>query len=145
MKTCFKCNESKPLDSFYRHPRMRDGRLGKCIPCARQDVTENRARRREQYAEYERERFRRPERKAQLRETVKRRRERSPEKDRARRAVGNAIRAGRIIRPANCEHCGEAVKVQAHHTDYAKPLDVEWLCFRCHREHGHGQVVIAGT
>jgi hypothetical protein len=35
-----------------------------------------------------------------------------------------------------CEKCGYH-KSQAHHHDYSKPLDVNWLCFACHRkEHG---------
>lgn len=29
---------------------------------------------------------------------------------------------------------------QAHHEDYARPLDVRWLCFKHHRE-THGQQV----
>lgn len=29
--------------------------------------------------------------------------------------------------------CGTSEKVHAHHHDYAKPLEVRWLCFRCHK------------
>ena len=31
-----------------------------------------------------------------------------------------------------CEGCGYALPVAAHHPDYTKPLDVEWLCVDCH-------------
>jgi len=37
MKTCFKCNIEKPLELFYKHPKMGDGRLGKCIECTKND------------------------------------------------------------------------------------------------------------
>ena len=44
-----------------------------------------------------------------------------------------ALRAGRLIRPAECSKCGDASKdVHGHHEDYAKPLDITWLCQRCH-------------
>jgi ribosomal protein S27AE len=39
---------------------------------------------------------------------------------------------GRLIRQP-CEVCGEK-KVEAHHDDYDKPLDVRWLCPAHHAE-----------
>lgn len=46
------------------------------------------------------------------------------------------VKIGRIERKA-CEVCG-AFDSQIHHEDYAKPLDVKWLCRRHHLiEHGH--------
>ena len=43
----------------------------------------------------------------------------------------NALRSGRLI-PQPCEKCG-AAKVEMHHEDYLKPLEVRWLCLPCHR------------
>jgi hypothetical protein len=40
-KKCFKCNESKPITDFYKHPQMKDGRLGKCKICTRVDTASN--------------------------------------------------------------------------------------------------------
>lgn len=39
MKKCFKCGAVKPLDQFYKHPQMGDGRLNKCIDCTKKDVS----------------------------------------------------------------------------------------------------------
>lgn len=142
MKTCFKCGESKDPEEFYRHPRMADGRLGKCKECTKKDVRENRAARREQYSEYERSRFHDPSRKEKVSGYMKRHRERNPEKYAARIAVGNAVRDGRLTR-LPCEECGATDRVQAHHEDYSRPLDVRWLCFKHHREVGHGQTVVS--
>jgi hypothetical protein len=142
-KQCFKCLSVKPLSCFYKHPQMADGHLNKCKECNRKDVQQNYAKRREQYAKYEFKRNQSAERRAKKREYEKRHRERHPDKAKARNALSNAVRDGRLIR-LPCKHCGE-VKTEAHHTDYSKPLDVEWLCFKCHRVHGHGQVVISDT
>ena len=52
-------------------------------------------------------------------------------KQRARQVVSNALKAGTLTKPAHCA-CGHA-RVEAHHTDYIKPLDVEWSCSKCHK------------
>ena len=51
-----------------------------------------------------------------------------------------AIRKGILVRPVICECCNLEFpllgknKLQAHHKDYNCPLDVTWLCDKCHRE-----------
>lgn len=67
---------------------------------------------------------------------VRRWRERNPHKVRAQNVLNYAIKKGRIRRPDRCEFCGAACRVHGHHRNYAKPLDVVWLCPRCHKA-GH--------
>lgn len=134
-KRCFKCEREVPVDQFYRHPRMADGRLNKCKTCTKRDVTENYAKRRKQFAEYERRRTADPVRRAKRTEYQRRSRERNRKKYVARRRVSQAVRSGVLV-PRPCENCG-SVLVQAHHSDYDKPIQVSWLCFSCHlAEHG---------
>lgn len=45
-----------------------------------------------------------------------------------------AVRDGKLTRPDSCESCGGNSKVDGHHHDYSKPLDVMWLCKQCHIE-----------
>lgn len=40
-KICFKCNIEQPIDNFYVHKGMSDGRLNKCKPCTRKDSANN--------------------------------------------------------------------------------------------------------
>jgi len=51
------------------------------------------------------------------------------EKQRIYRMVKAAIKSGALVK-SPCE-CG-ATNVHAHHDDYSRPLDVRWLCPRCH-------------
>lgn len=56
---------------------------------------------------------------------------RNPHKIAARQMVRCAIVCGVLVKKA-CERC-ENSKAEAHHDDYTKPLEVKWLCHRCHR------------
>lgn len=70
-----------------------------------------------------------------------RERARYPDQYHARSVVREAVRAGRLVRQP-CELCGDA-QAEAHHPDYAKPLDVRWVCRRCHRERIHSPASVA--
>jgi hypothetical protein len=50
----------------------------------------------------------------------------------ARSKVGYALKKGELVRPDRCSKCGKVCKPEAHHPDYSKPLEVEWLCKPCH-------------
>ena len=137
MKTCFKCLLVKQLSEFYKHPRMPDGHVNKCKECNKKDVATNYRDKRDQYAVYERKRFQDPIRKAKIAGYNQTRRKNNKIKTVANYLTSNAIRDNRLIREP-CKICGET-KVEAHHTDYYKPLDVQWLCRKHHLEQ-HGKV-----
>ena len=40
MKTCIRCRQTKSLDEFHRHARMKDGHLNKCAACVVECVRE---------------------------------------------------------------------------------------------------------
>lgn len=56
----------------------------------------------------------------------------SPVKAAARSAVSTALLSGTLRRPEACEDCGTPGAPHGHHHDYTKPLDVRWLCMKCH-------------
>lgn len=134
---CSDCKSEKLLDEFYDHPATASGKLGRCKECHKSRVRANRAKNRVYYARYDKSRNQTEARKSRKLEYDRRR---PIEKKRAANAVHNALRDGRIFRKP-CEVCGSE-KSEAHHADYSKPLDVQWLCFKHHRE-VHGQVVIS--
>lgn len=73
-------------------------------------------------------------------EITQRYREANPEKHRAHAQVHSAIRSGRLVRPDQCLNCRADGPLHAHHPDYSRPLDVEWLCPGCHKA-AHAEAV----
>ena len=56
--------------------------------------------------------------------------ENNQEKYTAHLAVQRAVRNNKL-EPQPCEVCGKT-KTEAHHDDYDKPLEIRWLCHKCH-------------
>jgi hypothetical protein len=57
------------------------------------------------------------------------------EKNSARMRVRYAVKTNRLIKPNICDCCGKENKyIHGHHKNYLKPLDVVWLCPKCHKE-----------
>lgn len=147
MKICFKCNELKPLNEYYKHKKMSDGHLNKCKDCTKKDVHKHRGENIEKVRAYDRNRPNKDERiKKQLeyhktgrgkevsRIGMRNYRELYPDRHKANCAVGNAVRDGRLKRPSSCSKCFIECKPHAHHDDYSRPLSVRWLCVGCHNE-----------
>ena len=136
---CSVCHEEKPPGAFNRNRRYARGRSYLCRVC--------RSKRRLQVARAN------PERHEAEKEWKRKRRQaggrsywpsqlewwrRNKDKARTHKAVAKAIVEGRLVRPSECERCGRERKLDGHHEDYLKPLQVEWLCSPCHRQqHGY--------
>lgn len=147
MKQCKKCKEIKELNEFYKHPQMKDGHINICIKCKRKEQINIRNNNLEYYQNYDKNRPNKEERNKLQKEyaatekgkevksrAIKNYRENNPIKYKAHGAVNNAIRDGKLIKPKNCETCNIECKPHGHHDDYTKPLEVRWLCDKCHKK-----------
>jgi hypothetical protein len=148
-KICKHCQTAQPLECFYTHPEGKYGRLHICKECHKAAVRENRSKNAERLQQYDRDRAWNPERVA-ARKAYQEQMKDDPEfqrkaaerkafwanknmvKRRAQIMAGNAIRDGRVIPASTCERCGGAGRIQGHHEDYYKPLELTWLCSSCH-------------
>lgn len=131
MKTCFKCLCAKPLEEFYKHAAMADGRLGKCKECTKADVKKHRQENWESVRAYDRLRASQPHRVAKAKELRERWRAEHPARRSAHAKVQYALRSGKLQKQP-CWVCGD--KAEGHHPDYSRPLDVVWLCPPHHKQ-----------
>ena len=130
MKQCRGCLKSKPVDDFYTHPKMGDGRLNFCKDCVKDRIRIHR-RENDHVREAERRRYASdPKVKTRVARTSSAWRRRHPERVAAHNAVARAVRSGLLVKKP-CEECGD-IRVHAHHDDYTKKLDIRWLCAKHH-------------
>lgn len=81
--------------------------------------------------------------KDRINEQRKRWEEHNAHKRRAHTLFRRALKAGIILKPTTCEKCLKSASLEGHHPDYSRPLEVMWLCRKCHRaEHKHDVVII---
>lgn len=148
-RRCKKCGQSKPLDQFTVDARKKLGRNYTCRECHRAYIREWQQKpeiksRKRKYAIANRERRRlackryRERHPDRVKKTMAAWALRNPERNRARWAVNNAVRDGRL-KKGPCEKCGTTIKVDGHHDDYSKILEVRWLCHTCHLATEHAE------
>jgi hypothetical protein len=142
IRKCNICEVTSQSAEFYK------GVTSRCKECHKEKVRANRAENLEYYRAYDAKRFREDPRvlerhkayqqtepgKAAQRKGRENWLLANEEKRAAHIILGNAVKAGRIAKPAECEKCGDSPnRLHGHHDDYAFPLDVRWLCAACHR------------
>lgn len=125
-RKCKDCGVEKPSDTGFYHKQH-----NLCRDCHKAAVR-TRARTNPRVQEYDRARAKLPHRKKMARQITIKWREKNPQAYRAQTAVGNALRDGKLKR-GPCSICGTTKSVHGHHKDYSKPLDVVWLCAKCHQ------------
>lgn len=147
-KVCKECGKRRPIEKFYAHPKMKDGRINKCEACVRAGVKANYRKNIERYKAYEKERTNEPNRMEARREYQRSEagqerhvaanrawRNRNPAKAKAQNATRRAVEKGLLVKWPVCAmpECEES-RVEAHHYDYSSPLCVTWLCSKHHKE-----------
>jgi hypothetical protein len=108
-KTCRTCGKTKPAGEFWRRTALKDGLMSECKKCRGKRQVGF-------YAKW-----------------LKSDREKHPE-TKARWLLNNALNRGSITKPTRCEHCDKELPLHAHHGDYNRPLEVDWLCHSCHHK-----------
>lgn len=131
-KQCFKCLTIKPLEEFYKHPKMNDGHLNKCKICNKKDSINNRNAKIDYYRAYDSKRAKEPARYKASKEIIAEWRKVDKRRSACHSAVARAIKNGTLIRQP-CIKCKDE-KSLAHHEDYDFPLNVMWLCQPCHKQ-----------
>jgi hypothetical protein len=155
MKVCRQCKVEKELDKFYKHSKMADGHLNKCIVCVKENVKNYRLLNLEKVKLEVKKRAKDPNRVASKKKyeqsekgkLAKKRamdsyKERYPMKRASHIMVGSALLTGKIVKPNCCSECNSSKKIEAHHDDYTKPMELRWLCEKCHKEwHKHNKAI----
>jgi hypothetical protein len=126
MKPCWRCGLVRHVDEFSSFSGSADGLSVACRDCESEKYMANRdsilSKRRAHYIKNS----------ERIRSRVKSYILDNPEKRSAHTAIERAVKFGRMERPRLCSSCGDPCTPVAHHEDYSRPLDVEWLCVKCH-------------
>lgn len=132
MKKCSCCGIEKTETEFQKRAASNDGLTASCKLClkardAERDKSEARKQTKRAYQKTE-------SGKQAHANAMQKYKERYPMKRAAHVITGNAIRDGLLQKPSICSKCDSSHKIEAHHSDYTKPLSVEWFCESCHKE-----------
>lgn len=141
MKKCPGCGTVQHKTRFNKNASRKDGLQDYCGRCSSSIQNKFRRANREASRKYDRVLYRR-HREARLMKS-KAWRSNNPIKERAHAETRRAKARGDIVVPDACDRCGcTEPRLEAHHADYLKPLEVDFLCGSCHvswhNKHGEG-------
>lgn len=147
MKRCPKCKEIKTIADFTSDSTQHDKLNVYCRRCSSFKDKKYREKNKELLKEKRRQRYGyKPKRKGldplKRNLSIKAYRQRNKDKLNARARLAYAVKIGKIEKPDKCSICESKTKIEAHHPDYKKPLEIIWVCFQCHREKYHERMVI---
>lgn len=142
-KECTVCKTTKPLEEFGKSNKGKYGHDAQCKKCKyaktgrahflrnKEKCYENaakwHAKNRDHINKKTRERY------AIDKSPIIERDRKHAEKIKAQHLVQTHVRRGKIIKPTICSICNcESKRIEGHHHDYSKPLEVIWVCNRCH-------------
>jgi len=164
MKQCFRCGEIKPYDEFSKRTRSKDGYSSWCKDCYKIYDAKRWPNRYKTEAPIMRERSKkyyqdhREEKLEYILDWMKK----NPDKTRraalkyhekyclknrkkinAQNVARRAIKLGKIIVPDICTACAKSRdqvrRLELHHPDYDKPLEVYRVCSKCHHQITRGE------
>lgn len=132
-KKCRECGRELPLSEFNKNSCNKDGIQDRCRECFSKYNAKRYASNKDKFkADILRYKRDNPEKVLETRLKTCRR---NPTRKNAYRAVEAALKCGALVKPDVCSGCGRPAsesRVEAHHHDYSKPLDVVWVCSKCH-------------
>jgi len=135
-KRYLKCQSENALDQFYAHKRTLDGYSNNGKECTKKIGWERSSVSLKPKTAMKAQEEKAASPKKRPPGDQRRYRARHPERCRAHSIVARAIAKGTLVK-SRCAVCGMKDDIEAHHTDYSRPLDVRWLCWYHHkREHG---------
>lgn len=130
VKKCSRCKQLKTFSEFSKHSDYKDGLEYKCRRCCSANYRSWRDRNPAKYQEKAKRSRDNPSFSTQSHKAWV---QRNPEKKKAEQKLNNTLRNGSIVRPSVCSRClASGCRIDAHHPDYSKPLEVVWLCRPCH-------------
>lgn len=115
MQVCLTCGKKKPLEMFENSSRFKNAKELRCNECM---------------SEY-RKKYPKREKAKEMARLYKKN---NPKIVESYLIMAKAFRSGKLIRANNCSLCGTLCRTDAHHEDYNKPLEVIFLCRRCHNK-----------
>jgi len=139
MKVCSSCKVEKSKSDFQVRRESKDGLTASCKACLKiRDRNRENESRRQKRREYQKTEAGKQAHKRAMDAYHKR----YPMKYASHVITGNAIRDGKLIQASECSVCKSTEKIEGHHDDYTKPLEVRWLCESCHKEwHRHNKPI----